>query len=425
MNGPPVKFVRVLYLRLVKESFLFAWQAIVVNRLRTFLSLLGVMVGIFVISAVFTMVDSMEDSLKDTFSMIQDDVLFVQKWPWGPGEDGEYAWWKYFQRRQPSLNDMQDLEARLTNASAVAFQTGDLGTVERGNNTMNSVQIAGVSDAYNQVMELSIDKGRFFTSFESNGGKPMAIIGADIAEMLFPGEDPIGKSMKVKGLKVSVIGIFEEEGVSLISDGFDRMVMLPAEFAQRIMNFRRVDTSILVKAAEGVTNDQLKDEIIQQFRSVRKVRPKEDNDFSVNQMDMLTGFIDTIFVQVELGGWFIGIFAILVGCFSIANIMFVSVRERTRIIGIQKALGAKDVFILGQFLFESVALCIFGAMMALALILILSNIINLFDIGITFSLHFDRFLIALFIAVASGLIAGIAPARKAAAMDPVEAMRGH
>ena len=413
----------MLYLRFLKESFLFAWSAIVVNKLRTLLSLTGVMVGIFVISAVFTMVDSMEASLKDTFNMISDDVLFVQKWPWGPEGDGEYEWWKYFQRRQPSMRDMENLKGRLNNAQAIAFQVGDGGIASNRNNTMDNISIAGISNDYNQCVNLDIAEGRYFTEGEFNGGKNLAIIGADIAEMLFPEGNALGKEMKLKGLKVTVVGIFAKEGSSIISDGFDKMAMVPARFAQRIMNVRELDSGIVVKVKEGSTNAQLKDEIIQQFRAIRKVRPKQENDFSINQMDMLTGFIDSVFTQVELVGWFIGIFAILVGCFSIANIMFVSVRERTKIIGIQKALGAKNNFILQQFLFEAVALCIFGALLAFGLIALIVALINAMDIGLTVGIYFSRFLTAMIIAVASGLIAGIAPALQAARMDPVDAMR--
>lgn len=415
----------MLYLRLLKESMLFAWQAITNNKLRTFLSLLGVMVGIFVITAVFTMVDAMEKGLKETFSMINDDVLFVQKWPWGP-EDGkeEYEWWKYFQRQQPQPNDVDDLRQRLTTAQAIAYQTGDMGTVEYGNNSLKDVQVAGVSYEYNQCITLKIGQGRYFSAPEFDSGKNLAIIGAEIATVLFPDGNAIGQSIKVKGLKTEVIGVFEREGVSLISDGFDTMVMLPVRYAERMMNIRELDGAVVIKAADGVSLSELKSEVIQQYRSIRRIGPKDDSDFSVNQMDMLTSFIDGIFGQVEIGGWFIGVFALLVGCFSIANIMFVSVRERTRIIGIQKALGAKNAFILGQFLFEAVALCIFGALFAYLLIAGVAGVMNVLDIGLSFELRPERFLAAMTVAVVSGLIAGIAPALKASRMDPVEAMRG-
>ncbi len=371
------------------------------------------------------MVDAMEKGLKESFSMINDDVIFVQKWSWGPEEgQDEYQWWKYFQRPQPMPKDVDELRQRLTTAQAISYQVGKMGNAEYESNSMSDIQVVGVSNEYNRCVTLNISEGRYFTDIEFDGGRNLAIIGHQIAQQLFPGGDAIGKKMKVNGLKVEVVGVFQQEGVSLISDGFDQMVMLPVRFAQRILNVRELDGGLVIKAAAGVPVKQMKEEVIQHYRAIRGISPRDENDFSVNQMDMLTSFIDIIFGQVEIGGWFIGIFAILVGCFSIANIMFVSVRERTRIIGIQKALGAKNAFILGQFLFEAVALCIFGALFAYALIVLVALAVNAMDIGLTFTLRPDRFIVAMSVAVASGLIAGIAPASKAARMDPVDAMRG-
>jgi putative ABC transport system permease protein len=201
-------------------------------------------------------------------------------------------------------------------------------------------------------------------------------------------------------------------------------VIVPATFGPRLFDINSSEgNTIMVKAKAGVEIAALKDEIIQQFRSVRRVRPSDVDDFSINQIDMLTGMITSIFSQVELGGWFIAIFAILVGCFSIANIMFVSVQERTRIIGIQKALGAKSNFILIQFLFEAIALCVFGAVLALIALQFLLFLINLADLGMNLTVGLDRVLLAFTIAIVSGLIAGIAPAMSAAKMPPVDAMR--
>ena len=411
-----------MWLRLLRESLSFAWSAIVVNKLRTFLSLLGVMVGIFVISSIFTVVDSMEDDLMDSFSMLDDDVLFVSKWPWSMG--GEYPWWKYVQRREPSLSDSDELSRRLTQASDVAFQMKGMFNLEAAENSYPNVPVGAVSHSYPGVISLDIATGRFFNGSESASGSPVGIVGYDIAMNLFGTEEVLGRKIKIAGQRVEIIGTFTHQGESMISNGFDEFVMVPATFAPRIFDTRNLEgNSIMVKARAGVEMEILKDEIIQQLRSVRRVRPGNENDFSINQIDMLTGLISTIFTQVELGGWFIAIFAILVGCFSIANIMFVSVRERTRIIGVQKALGAKSSFILIQFLFEAIVLCIFGAILALLAIELLILIINMSDLGITLSVSFNRVVMAMSIAVVSGLLAGIAPALSAARMPPVEAMR--
>jgi len=380
------------------------------------------MVGIFVISSIFTVVDSMEDDLMDSFSMLDDDVLFVSKWPWSMG--GEYPWWKYVQRREPSLSDSDELSRRLTQASDVAFQMKGMFNLEAAENSYPNVPVGAVSHSYPGVISLDIATGRFFNGSESASGSPVGIVGYDIAMNLFGTEEVLGRKIKIAGQRVEIIGTFTHQGESMISNGFDEFVMVPATFAPRIFDTRNLEgNSIMVKARAGVEMEILKDEIIQQLRSVRRVRPGNENDFSINQIDMLTGLISTIFTQVELGGWFIAIFAILVGCFSIANIMFVSVRERTRIIGVQKALGAKSSFILIQFLFEAIVLCIFGAILALLAIELLILIINMSDLGITLSVSFYRVVMAMSIAVVSGLLAGIAPALSAARMPPVEAMR--
>ncbi|MEY5044155.1 MAG: hypothetical protein RJA19_1382 [Bacteroidota bacterium] len=411
----------MLWFRLFVESLSFAWSAIWVNRLRTFLSLLGVMVGIFMISAVFAVVDSLEDSLKDTFNMLDEDVLFVQKWPWGTG--GDYPWWKYVQRREPSIREAEALGERLSLAYAVAFQSSQMSNAASGNSRIDGIKLMAVTEQYPQVVSLDIARGRFFTGAEEAASRPLGIIGADVALALFGRLDVVGSHLTIRGLRIEIIGVFAQQGTSLLSDGMDRVVMVPAGFATRLMDIDEAGGSILVKAGSGVALDALRDEITQQYRQVRGVRPLEEDDFSINQVDMISSLLDEIFGQVEVGGWFIGIFAILVGCFSIANIMFVSVRERTRIIGVQKAIGAKSSFILMQFLFEAVALCLFGALFALAGVGLLVLGVNAMDLGMELHIRPERILLALGVAVASGLLAGLAPAQQAARMQPVEAMR--
>ncbi|MDG1674306.1 MAG: ABC transporter permease [Flavobacteriales bacterium] len=414
----------MLWFRLFRESLAFAWQAILVNRLRTLLSLLGVMVGIFVISAVFTVVDSLESELRDTFNMLDDDVLFVTKWPWSSG--GDYPWWKYVQRRPPTERDMELLVPRLRLAEAVMFQSKAFLDVEAGNNRMAGVAVGGGSHAYNEVISLNIVHGRYFTPSESAAGKPVAVVGHQIAVRLFGQANAVGKEFKLRGMRVEVIGVLGEEGESVVSTGVDEFVLVPSAFAPRVYDARNAeDAQIAVKAKPGVELAALEDELIQQLRAVRRVRPGREDDFSVNRMEMLTSILDSIFTNLAIGGWFIAIFAILVGCFSIANIMFVSVRERTKIIGVQKAIGAKNTFILIQFLFEAVVLCVFGAVLALVAIQLLVWVINAFDVGLTLGIAPKRVLLALGVAVTSGLLAGVAPARQAANLPPVEAMRAH
>ena len=414
----------MLWFRLFRESLAFAWQAILVNRLRTLLSLLGVMVGIFVISAVFTVVDSLESELRDTFNMLDDDVLSVTKWPWSSG--GDYPWWKYVQRRPPTERDLELLMPRLTLAEAGMYQAKTFLDAEAGNNRMPGVVVGAGSHDYDKVISLNIEHGRYFTPSESAAGRPVAVVGYQVAMQLFGKHDCVGETLKVRGKRIEVIGVLAEEGESIVSTGLDEFMLLPSAYAPRVYDARSDDgAQIAIKAKPGVELAALEDELVQQLRAVRRVRPGREDDFSVNRMEMLTSILDSIFTNLAVGGWFIAIFAILVGCFSIANIMFVSVRERTKIIGVQKAIGAKNTFILIQFLFEAVVLCVFGAVLALVAIQVLVWAINAFDVGLTLGIAPKRVLLALGVAVTSGLLAGVAPARQAAKLPPVEAMRAH
>ncbi|MFO0453262.1 MAG: ABC transporter permease [Pseudomonadota bacterium] len=412
-----------MFLRLLKESFVFAWQALVVNKLRTTLSLLGVTIGIFSIIFVLSVVDSMEADMKSSLDMIGSDILFVQKWPMGPEEgDKEFEWWKYMSRRQPSLKDMEKLDKRLDVHSAIAFQTSTEKAAEYKNNFLDPVFVTAVSYEYLETITLKIQTGRYFTKQECDAGKNVAIIGSLVAEQLFGSEEALGKDIKVGGLKCSVIGILKKEGASLFGNGTDQAVFLPVEFGLRLMDLDSQDGSIIVKAKEGVSNQELKDQVIATFREIRSIKPGRDRDFSIIESKMISGMVDSIVGVFNIAGMIIGIFAILVGAFSIANIMFVSVRERTNIIGIQKSLGAKNYFILFQFLFESIALCLIGGAFGLLLVFLLAQILTA-AFEFEFILPLSRIVMGISISVIVGVISGFVPAWRASRLNPVDAIR--
>lgn len=387
------------------------------------LSLLGVTIGIFSIIFVLSIVDSMEAEMKSSFDMIGSDILFIQKWPMGP-EDGDkdYEWWKYMRRREPSLRDMTSLKERIDGAQAVAFSNATQSTAEYRNNFLKTANAMGVTYQYRETIAVNLRAGRYFTPGECENGKNFAIIGNVVCAQLFGLDDPLGKEITIGGLKVIVIGVFEKEGTSLFGNGFDQVVMMPVSFATRIIPPDSENANILLKASPGITNKEMKDAVIASFREVRGIKPKGDNDFSIIESSMINEIVDRIISVFNIVGLVIGIFAILVGAFSIANIMFVSVSERTNIIGIQKALGAKNYFILTQFLFESVALCLIGGAIGLLCVwgvtALLSSLVEF-----NFILPLSRIITGISISVVVGLLAGIIPAMKAASLNPVDAMR--
>jgi putative ABC transport system permease protein len=414
--------MKIVY-RLVRESFLFAWQALVVNRLRTILSLLGVTIGIFSIIFVLSVVDSLEADMKRSLSFIGSDILFIQKWPMGPEEGAtEYEWWKYMRRRQPNLEDMEKLRDRLSGFSAISYASGSSLTVQNGNNFAEGAKLVGITYQYRETIAMNLSGGRYFLPIECDAGKNFAIIGTTLKEQLFGDSEALGRYVQVGGMKVLVIGVIKKEGTSLFGSGFDSAIILPIRFAARLINPDVQDSKIIIKASEGVSARQLRDEVVAVFREVRGVKPHGDNDFTVIESTMISGVVDSIVGVFNVVGIIIGIFSILVGAFSVANIMFVSVRERTGVIGIQKALGAKNYFILLEFLFESVALCVMGGAAGLLVVWAVITVLNM-TMDMEFIMPVIRIVEGIGISAAVGIISGLTPALSAARLNPVDAMR--
>ena len=414
----------MIILRLLKESYLAALSALVVNKMRTFLSLLGITIGIFAIISVFTVIDSMENSVRNSIASLGDNVIYIQKWPWEFGS--EYAWWKYLNRPVASLKESEIIKNRSNKAGAVAFVVSTQKTIEYRNNSADNVSVICSSRDYDQIRTFEIEKGRYFSNFESNNGSARVIIGKDIANALFKDIDPIGKEIKIMGRKVSVLGVFKKEGTSIFDQSFDNAILLPVTFARNIFDIKdeMMNPVIMVRSAPGVDINELTDELRGIMRSTRRIRPIEDDDFALNKASLITQGFNEVFKVIDLAGLLIGGLAILVGGFGIANIMFVSVKERTKLIGIQKSLGAKNYFILFQFLSESVMLSLVGGIVGLILVYIGTSLGGRM-VDMDFSMTIGNILSGVFISVFIGIVSGFAPALSASRLNPVEAINSN
>lgn len=415
--------MRVL-LKVIAESVRQAWQQLVGNKLRSFLSLLGISIGIFCIIGVLSAVASLQASLSGSLAKLGDDVLYVDKWPW---KDNSDSWWEYFRRPHPDYNDYQAIKQRVPTAAITSYWTvAGRKVIKYKKNVVEGGYLFVTTAEMERIFNIEIDRGRYWSSGEYNRGTDKLLLGHKITTELFGTLDPIGKRVKLGGRYYEVIGTLAASGDDLINPlDFDDAIIIGYNNASRFINLRnrkQFGGTVAVKAAKGITLEQLEDEVRGVMRANRRLKPREGDNFSLNELSMMTEALGSFFGSLSMMGWIIGFLSILVGGVSVANIMFVSVKERTSLIGVKKALGAKPYIILLEFLIESIILCIFGGLMGLIFVYLLAQALTTV-LPFPIFLGLNNILIGIGISVLIGIVAGAIPAMLAARLDPVEAIR--
>ncbi len=412
----------LLYLRLLKESFGFAVNALRNNKLRTFLSLLGVTIGIFSIIAVLAAVDSMDKKIKDDLSDMDMNTVYLMRFSFGPSDVPR---WKREQFPDVTYEEYEHLRRSLNGVDKMSFNLFTRNeNIKFEDKTVSSIRVKPSTYEFIDIEPIKVEKGRFFNESESNSGSPVIVIGSEVAEGLFGEREALGKKIRLYGQKFTVIGVLKQQGEGMFGDSNDIAVFFPVNFIRRLYgdNSDMLTPAIIIKPKKEIDVEEFKAEVTQKLRTLRGVKPGEINNFFLNVLSGFTDFIDNIVGQMNKIGWGISIFSLLVGGFGIANIMFVSVKERTNLIGIQKALGAKNRFILFQFLFEAIILSIIGGLIGMFLVWIIAMILSS-ALDFEFVLSTQNILLGSGLAAFIGLVAGIVPAISASKLDPVEAIR--
>ncbi|MFM7638424.1 MAG: ABC transporter permease [Bacteroidota bacterium] len=414
----------------IAETVRVSMSAIRQNKLRSVLSVLGITIGIYCIVAVYALVHSLEVNINQQFTKYGTNVLFVQKWPWDEF-GGNYPWWKYLSRPVSAPQEAQFLESKLSKdrAANVAYNFDREEKVNANGVTLEGTRVVCVSHGFMAIQDLSVETGRLFTVEESNTGQPVAILGSTIATQLFGGKNGVGSSIRIGNRVCRVIGICATEGTSIINNSRDERVFVPLKLGMGMYSYRENDNAqVMIQANAGVDLDDLAVDVTQLMRQYRKLKPGKEANFAVNKMTMITDAVSELFEQIKNIGFVIGGFAMIVGCFGVANIMFVSVKERTKEIGIQKALGAPHIFIQFQFLLEAIWLCIIGGIIGMFFVWLTFLGLNAvlkqtMGEGFALVLSASDAQLGVWVSALVGVVAGFIPATQAARLNPVDAMR--
>ena len=410
-------------LEIVWTTLKLAVQELAKNKLRTFLSLFGVTIGIFCIIGVLSTVNSLEKNIQDGIKSLGTNTIYIDKWDYSGG--AEYPWWKYVNRPSPKLMEMKLIKEKINAKIAAVYSFTTQSFIQFNNDKLDGINYHGITDEFEKIQPIEIAYGRYLNQMDFDFGTPNIVIGYENAEMLFgKAEKAVGKEVRLRNKKAIVIGVIKKQGKSFI-DGweFDKSIVLSYKFMkQMLFNERWNNPKIIIAGPEGMSSEALKDELKGAMRSIRRLGPTEEDDFALNAISDFSKNTSQLFGSVNLGGWLIGLLSLIVGAFGIANIMFVTVKERTPIIGLKKAIGAKRRTILMEFLLESALICIIGGIIGILLVLILAQLLSsAFSFPIFVSTQILG--LAIFICIAIGMLAGIIPAMIASKMDPVVAIR--